>query len=72
MTKKQRNVFLFIKNFIEENGYSPSVREIGKGVNKAISTVHVHLLNLEQQGYIKSPIGKHRGIEILKVEEVIK
>lgn len=53
LSKKQQQVLDFIKAFIEEKNYGPSVREIAEGLNlNSPSTVHNHLKNLEEKGYI--------------------
>ena len=47
LTKRQRQVLDFIKGFIEEKGYSPSLQEIGIGFGlTSPATVHKHVLNL--------------------------
>lgn len=61
MTKNNRReaVYVFIKSFINEKGYAPSVREIGEGVGlKSNNTVHFHLEKLISEGRIeKDPFG---------------
>ena len=65
-TKKQTEVLTFIKKFIVENGFPPSIREIGKGLNLSSSaTVFVHLKNLEAKGLIRTTSSKFRTIELL-------
>lgn len=65
-TKKQAEVLNFIKKFIVENGYPPSIREIGKGLDLSSSaTVFVHLRNLEEKGLIRTTNNKFRTIELL-------
>ena len=63
LTKKQRQIYDYILAFIEENGYSPSVREIGDHLNlKSPSTVHFHLKGLRAAGMITQVEGKTRSI----------
>lgn len=67
LTNKQQKVYDFIKSFIEENNYPPTIREIATGVNLSSSaTVHVHLKNLEKKSYIKVSNNKNRAIELLR------
>lgn len=67
MTKANRRVYLFIKDFISKKQYAPSVREIGSGVGlKSPSTVHQHLHNLRDQGYIDFHTSLSRTITIVK------
>ena len=54
LSTKQNNILIFIKKFIAGNGYSPSVRDICKGVGlSSPATVHVHLSNLIEKGYLR-------------------
>ncbi len=69
-TKKQTEVLTFIKKFIVDNGFPPSIREIGKGLNLSSSaTVFVHLKNLEEKGLIRTTSSKFRTIELLVENE---
>ena len=59
----QQRIFQFILESIRENGYAPSVREIGDAVGlKSPSTVHFHLKNLAELGYIEKGAFKGRAI----------
>lgn len=64
--ERQKSIFQFIKEFLMEKGYPPSVREIGKAVGlKSSSTVHGYLAKLEEAGLIKRDPTKPRAIDIL-------
>ncbi|MGV3243877.1 transcriptional repressor LexA [Staphylococcus sp. 11261D007BR] len=66
LTKRQEEIFNFIKQIVQAKGYPPSVREIGEAVGLASSsTVHGHLSRLEEKGYIKRDPTKPRAIEIV-------
>ncbi|MFA6777592.1 MAG: transcriptional repressor LexA [Bacilli bacterium] len=66
LTKKQEVVLVFIKKYIVEYGYPPSVREICKGLNlSSPATVHTHLKHLEIKGAIKKAPKKFRTIEVI-------
>ncbi|WP_251516746.1 MULTISPECIES: transcriptional repressor LexA [Staphylococcus] len=66
LTKRQTEIFDFIKQTVQLKGYPPSVREIGEAVGLASSsTVHGHLSRLEEKGYIKRDPTKPRAIEIV-------
>lgn len=66
LTKKQEVVYNYIKKFIKRNGYSPSIREIGKGVGlTAPATIHTHLNNLRDLKVINFTDKKARTIRIL-------
>ncbi|MCD8795885.1 transcriptional repressor LexA [Mammaliicoccus sciuri] len=65
LTKRQSEIYQFIKHIVQTKGYPPSVREIGLSVGLASSsTVHGHLSRLEEKGYIKRDPTKPRAIEI--------
>ena len=67
LTKRQTVILDFIIQQIRLKGYPPSVREIGEAVGlQSSSTVHSHLTQLEQKGYIKRDPTKPRAIMILK------
>ena len=66
LTKRQQEIFEFIKRYGKKYGYPPTVREIGKAVGLASSsTVHAHLANLEKYGVLKRNPTKPRAIEVL-------
>ncbi len=66
LTKRQQEIFEFIKRYTARNGYPPTVRDIGKAVGLASSsTVHAHLANLEKVGLLRRDPSKPRAIELL-------
>lgn len=66
LTKRQNEIFEYIKQIVHSKGYPPSVREIGEAVGLASSsTVHGHLSRLEEKSYIKRDPTKPRAIEIV-------
>ena len=66
LTKRQQEIFDFIKRYSAKNGYPPTVRDIGKAVGLASSsTVHAHLANLEKLGLLRRDPAKPRAIEML-------
>jgi repressor LexA len=66
LTKRQQEIFDFIKRYSASNGYPPTVRDIGKAVGLASSsTVHAHLANLEKLGLLRRDPTKPRAIELL-------
>lgn len=66
LTKRQQEIFDFIKRYGAKYGYPPTVREIGKAVGLASSsTVHAHLANLERVGLLKRNPTKPRALELL-------
>jgi len=66
LSKRQQMIIDYIKEEVSEKGYPPSVREIAKAVGLASSsTVHGHLLRLENKGYIRRDPTKPRAIAVL-------
>jgi repressor LexA len=66
LTKRQQEIFDFIKRYSAKYGYPPTVRDIGKAVGLASSsTVHAHLANLERIGMLRRDPTKPRAIEML-------
>src|SRR4030042_5596888 len=69
LTSRQREIFDFIRAFIKERGYPPSVREIGGHFHIYPRAVFDHLKALERKGYLKRRSLMSRGLEILVFEE---
>ena len=66
LTKRQQEIFDFIKRYSAKYGYPPTVRDIGQAVGLASSsTVHAHLANLERLGMLRRDPTKPRAIELL-------
>lgn len=66
LTKRQQEIFDFIRTYTSGNGYPPTVRDIGTAVGLASSsTVHAHLANLEKLGLLRRDPSKPRAIELL-------
>jgi repressor LexA len=66
LTKRQQEIFDFVKRYVGEHGYPPTVRDIGKAIGlTSSSTVHAHLSNLEKLGVLKRDPTKPRAIEVL-------
>ena len=66
LTKRQQEIFDFIKRYSAKYGYPPTVRDIGKAVGLASSsTVHAHLANLQKIGLLRRDPSKPRAIELL-------
>ena len=66
LTKAQEKMYYLIKDTIEKNGYSPSLRELAKLNNSSVSAIQFHLIRLREKGYINYIDGKNRTLTILK------
>ena len=67
INKREKAILNFIEKQINENGYPPSVREIGKAVGlNSTATVHNYLAKLAEKGYIKKENQKGRTLRLIK------
>jgi repressor LexA len=67
LTRRQKEVYDFLAQFVEKHGYSPSFEEIGEGLGlSSLATVHKHVSNLEEKGLLKRDYNRSRSIDILK------
>jgi repressor LexA len=74
LTKRQQEIFEYIKRYSARHGYPPTVRDIGKAIGlTSSSTVHAHLANLERLGLLRRDPTKPRAIELIagKVQRAI-
>ena len=74
LTKMQQKIYDYIAQAIQDQGYPPSVREIGEAVGlKSPSTVHFHLKHLEELGFVAGDtvtiVSSLNGNVIVKVKE---
>jgi len=66
-TKKQRELMSFIEAFITRHGYSPSYREVMKGLNyNSVATVALHVNSLIQRGHLRKRDRSARSLEPVK------
>jgi repressor LexA len=67
LTKRQREILDFLNDFIQRHGYAPSLEEIGKRFNlSSLATVHKHLTNLQEKGFIKRAWNRSRSVEMVQ------
>ena len=74
LTKMQQKIYDYIVQAIQDQGYPPSVREIGEAVGlKSPSTVHFHIKHLEELGFVAGDtvtiVSSLNGNVIVKVKE---
>ena len=66
LTKRQREILDYLQDFIQRHGYAPSLEEIGKRFNlSSLATVHKHLTNLVDKGFIRRSWNRSRSVELL-------
>ncbi len=66
LTARQREVLEFIRHFITQAGYPPTVREIGAHFGFVPRSVFDHLKALERKGYLRRTASKSRSLQILE------
>lgn len=71
LTKKQKQVLDFIKQYGEKHDYSPSIPEMAKHFKRAVGTMHEHVERLGKGGYLQKQANKRRGIEV-SVTDLVK
>ncbi len=69
LTSRQKEIFEFIRGFIKERGFPPSVREIGEHFQIYPRAVFDHLKALEKKGYLRRQASMSRGLELLIFQE---
>src|SRR3977135_97694 len=66
LTKRQREILDYLNEFIQQHGYAPSLEEIGKKFGlSSLATVHKHLTNLQDKGFIKRAWNRSRSVEMV-------
>ena len=66
LTKRQREILDFLNEFIEDRGYAPSLEEIGRRFGlSSLATVHKHLTNLQDKGFIRRAWNRSRSVELV-------
>ncbi len=68
MTNRSIEIYEFIISYIKENGYAPTYREIGEGVNLSLSSALCYIDRLEDDGWIEIKRGSPRAIKIVGYE----
>ncbi|PIR98139.1 MAG: site-specific DNA-methyltransferase [Candidatus Colwellbacteria bacterium CG10_big_fil_rev_8_21_14_0_10_42_22] len=63
LTKRQKEILNYVTSYIANNGYSPSLGEIADNFNlRSVATVHEHIKNLEEKGFLEKKLNQPRGI----------
>jgi len=69
LTKRQREILDYVRLFIRENGYSPSLEEIGRHFGlSSVATVHKHVQHLVQKGHLRKAWNRSRSVEPVEPE----
>jgi repressor LexA len=66
LTKRQREILNYLQEFIQQHGYAPSLEEIGRRFGlSSLATVHKHLTNLQDKGFIRRSWNRSRSVELV-------
>jgi repressor LexA len=66
LTKRQREILDYLGEFIQQHGYAPSLEEIGRRFGlSSLATVHKHLTNLQEKGFIRRAWTRSRSVELV-------
>ncbi len=70
--KRQRQIVDYITQYVQKNGFSPTLREIADAIGvSSLATVHEHLQALERKKIIKKTDGQTRSIEVIAKNPII-
>ncbi|MFH1956211.1 MAG: transcriptional repressor LexA [Patescibacteria group bacterium] len=73
LTKRQKQILDFIKEYSKKHGFSPSLEETKKHFRlKSVSNIHQHIEALKNKGYLDGEKNRKRGLEIIMTEKMIK
>jgi repressor LexA len=67
LTKRQKEILDFIRTYLHEHGYAPSLEEIGVRFGlSSVATVHKHVQNLVDKGFLRKAWNRSRSIELIE------
>jgi repressor LexA len=70
LTRRQREIYDFVRDFVADQGYAPSLEEIGAHFGlSSVATVHKHVQHLAEKGYLRKAWNRSRSIEPLEENE---
>src|SRR5256886_15309598 len=73
ITRRQRQIYDFISEFVQTHQYSPSYEEIKQGMGlSSLATVHKHVTNLEKKGLLTRDYNRSRSIDLLPPKGKLK
>jgi repressor LexA len=73
LTKRQRQIYDYVSEFVEAQGYSPSLEEIAAAFGlSSVATVHKHVKHLVDKGYLRKAWNRSRSVEPVPAEETVE
>jgi repressor LexA len=69
LTKRQKEIYDFLREYLSREGYAPSLEEIGAHFGlSSVATVHKHIQNLVQKGLLRKTWNRSRSIELVETD----
>jgi repressor LexA len=69
LTRRQKEILDFLGRYLGKHGYAPTIEEIGEHFGlRSLATVHKHLTNLQEKGFIKRAWNRSRALELVPTE----
>ncbi len=67
LTRRQKEIYEFVRSFLEREGYAPSLEEIAAGFGlSSVATVHKHIQNLVEKGLLRKAWNRSRSLELVE------
>ena len=67
LTKRQKEILDFIREYLDREGYAPSLEEIGSRFGlSSVATVHKHIQNLVEKGMLRKAWNRSRSLELVE------
>jgi len=71
LTRRQRQIYDFVSDFVRQKGYSPSLEEIAGAFGlSSVATVHKHVKHLVEKGYLRKAWNRSRSVEPVPIESL--
>jgi repressor LexA len=73
LTRRQREIYDYVREFVSSEGYSPSLEEIGAHFGlRSVATVHKHVQHLVSKGYLRKAWNRSRSVEPVPEQEIVE
>lgn len=70
--ERRREILEWVRHFIDDNGYSPSMEEIGVGIGVHKNAVNHHLKKLQKEGKVSMTPGKYRSLRLIEGDSDVR
>lgn len=73
LTKRQKQVLVFLKNYKDKHDYAPSLEEIKKHLRlSSVSTAHYHVQALQSMGYLQKEENQPRALDVFSAQKFVQ